>query len=148
MFSVQEIDQVATSGRSKSRKWPTKPNHGIGAPTSWKKLHGASLTHFQRKITKRTSQSQGWPRNLSLEPIGPLCEGSLKPLVRMVSNLTNGHQLSGWSMKLQYGSRNSLCFVLWFIAYPVGRPKWTILGQIANRSEPGPEIQYSPTNIT
>ncbi|CAA7041471.1 unnamed protein product [Microthlaspi erraticum] len=49
-------------------KWPTKPNHGIGANSGWKRLPGASLTHFQRKITKRTSQTQGWPRNLFPEP--------------------------------------------------------------------------------
>ncbi|CAA7021488.1 unnamed protein product [Microthlaspi erraticum] len=112
MFTVQEIDQGATSGRSRSSKWPTKPNHGIGAPTGWKTLHGASLTHFQRNIPKRTSQTQGWTRNLFLEPIGPLCEGSLKTLVRMISNFTNGHKISGWSMKFQYGSRNSSWFVL------------------------------------
>ncbi|CAA7022349.1 unnamed protein product [Microthlaspi erraticum] len=112
MFTVQEIDQGATSGRSTSRKWPTKPNHGIGVPTGWKTLHGASLTHFQRKSTKRTSQSQGWPRNLSMEPIGPLCEGSLTSLVRMISNFIRGQKISGWSMQFQYGSMNSSWFVL------------------------------------
>ncbi|CAA7037643.1 unnamed protein product [Microthlaspi erraticum] len=153
MFTVQAIDQGATSGRSRSRKWP-KPNHGIGAPTSWTTLHGDLLTHFQWKITKRTSQSQGWPRNLFLEPIGRLCEGS----IRMISNFTIGHKIPDelvfqfrWKYAIGISRFGDITFVLKTGAQPAERTRPDRKGIGFARPSPGPTrttTPFDPGSIT
>ncbi|CAA7046785.1 unnamed protein product [Microthlaspi erraticum] len=64
MFTVQEIDRRAPSGRPRCNQMADKTKSRHRRELRMEMTSWSFITHFQRKITKRTSQTQGWPRNL------------------------------------------------------------------------------------